>query len=125
VGALAMVLLLLLSADALAQKKQTVKLVINYGDGVQKHFTALAWREGMTVLDAMKLAREHARGIKFEYSGSGASAFLSAIDGVGNEGGGRNWIYRVNGSLGDRSFGSKALSSGDEVSWTFGTYGDE
>jgi hypothetical protein len=117
-------LVLLFAAGAHAQKKLTVRLVIDYGDGVQKHYTALPWREGMTVLDAMKAAKAHARGIEFAYSGSGSTAFLSSIDDVGNQGGGKNWIYRVNGELGDRSFGAKPLAAGDEVNWTFGSYGE-
>ena len=125
IAALLLVLVLSPNSSAQAQKPQTVKLVVNYGDGVEKHFTALPWREGMTVLDLMKQAREHPRGIKFEHAGEGEKAFLSAIDGVSNEGGGRNWIYRVNGEVGDRSFAVMPIAAGDVTNWTFGPYGDD
>lgn len=124
-GGLAAFLVLSLAVGAQAEPKQSVKLVIRYGDGVEKHFTALEWREGMTVLDAMKAAQDHPRGIKFEYAGKGEKAFLSSIDGVSNEGDGRNWIYRVNGEKGDRSFAIKTIAAGDVVDWTFGPLSDD
>ena len=97
----------------------TVRLVVDYGDGVAKHFNALPFRDEMTVLDAMKAAQEHRRGIKFEHRGSGATAFLTQIDEVKNEGSGRNWVYRVNDQLADRSFAVYRLKAGDTVLWKF------
>ena len=41
-----------------------VKLVVDYGDGVQKQFTQLPWKEGLTVLGATELAQRHSRPIK-------------------------------------------------------------
>jgi hypothetical protein len=103
-----------------------VRLEIDYGDGVEKHFTGRAWREGMTVLDAMRQAADSPHGIAFDHRGSGATAFLTRIDDVENEGGaGRNWIYRVNGRLADRSFGVYELEAGDTVQWRFSEYEDE
>ena len=99
-----------------------VSLTIDFGDGFQKRFTSLKWHEKMTVLDAMKLAADHPRGIRFEHRGSKATGFLTSIDGVKNEGRGRNWIYRVNGKLGDRSFAARNLVAGDAVLWKFGKY---
>jgi hypothetical protein len=102
-----------------------VCLRVDYGDGVQKDFTALPWHEGMTVERAMELATRHARGIAFRTRGSGDMAFLTSIDGLENEGSGeaaRNWIYRVNGQEADRSFAACPLNAGDEVLWTFGAY---
>jgi hypothetical protein len=96
-----------------------VRLIVDYGDGVQKHFTALPWKDGMTVLDAMKAAQEHPRGVKLQYRGSGATAFLTQIDDVKNEGAGRNWVYRVNDQLADRGFGVFQLKAGDTVLWKF------
>jgi hypothetical protein len=96
-----------------------VRLIVDYGDGVQKHFTALPWKAEMTVLDAMKAAQEHPRGVKLQYRGSGATAFLTQIDDVKNEGAGRNWVYRVNDQLAERSFGVFPLKAGDTVLWKF------
>jgi hypothetical protein len=104
---------------AAQEPAEAIRLIVDYGDGVQKHFTALPWKDGMTVLDAMKAAQEHRRGIKLQYRGSGATAFLTQIDDVKNEGADRNWVYRVNDQLADRSFGVFQLKAGDTVLWKF------
>lgn len=120
VSLLAMLVMTVSPAAASAQEPAAkVELVVNYGDGVEKRFTAVPWKEEMTVLDAMKHAQRHPRGIKFEYRGSGATAFLTQIDDLKNEGSGRNWIYRVNGELATRSFAIQELERGDAVLWRF------
>jgi hypothetical protein len=101
---------------------KSVRMVIAYGDGVEKHFTQLPWNDGMTVLDALKAAAQHPRGITFKYRGKGATAFLTQIDDLKNEGRQRNWIFRVNSKLADRSFGIVTLKPGDAVLWKFGEY---
>ena len=101
---------------------KTVRMVVDYGDGVQKHFTKLAWRDGMTVLDALTAAAKHPRGIKIKYRSKGATAFLTKIDELENEGRARNWVYRVNNKLADRGFGIFPLKPGDTVLWKFGEY---
>lgn len=111
------------AAAGIAAEKQRVQLVVDFGDGVQKHFTNLAWKEGLTVLDAVKAAEKHPRGIEVKVRGSGAIAFLTQIDDVKNEGGrGRNWIFRVNGKLADRSCGVFPLKPGDTILWRFQEY---
>ena len=105
------------------EKPRTVHLIVDYSDGCQKHFPSLAWREGMTVLDALKAAQAHPRGIRFEATGAGEAAFLNSIDGLANEGGGsgkRNWLFEVNGKLGNRSCGNFVLQASDTVKWMFG-----
>ena len=123
---LALPLLLIGEAGGQAEEPKpaeaSVKLTIDYGDGVQTVFTALKWREGMTVLDAMNDAKKHARGIKFQYRGKGQTAFLTQIADLKNEGRGRNWIFRVNGKLGEASFGVARLKAGDAILWKFGKY---
>ena len=57
-------------ALAAEPKAATVRLVVDYGDGAQVHFTALPWREGMTVLDALGAAQAHPHGITFSQRGS-------------------------------------------------------
>ena len=115
---------LLLGADAYGQSKdaKVVTLVIDYGDGVEKRFTQLRPPGQATVLDIMNLAEKHKRGITFEYQGKGATALLTQIDKLKNEGRGNNWIYRVNGKLGDRSFGVFRVKAGDTILWKFGKY---
>ena len=102
-----------------------IQLEIDYGDGVRKRLTALPWRAGMTVADAMELAAAHQRGIRYNQEGIGANALLRSIDDLNNEGGGpssRNWIYRVNGVRGDRSYAVCELQPGDTVLWSFEPY---
>jgi len=102
---------------------EIVGLTVDYGDGVQKVFTALPWRQAMTVRDLMQLAQEHPRGIRFASRGSGATELLTRIDDLDNQGTrGRNWIFHVNGKLADRSLGAYRLRPGDAVLWEFGKY---
>lgn len=112
------------AADAVDDVQgEHVRLVIDFGDGVEKHFTRLEWKDKMTVFDAMQLARQHRRGIRFEYRGKGATLLLTQIDDVKNQGaGGKNWIYRVNEKVGNRSIAIYPLKSGDTILWKFETY---
>jgi Domain of unknown function (DUF4430) len=110
------------AADA---KTPTVSMVIDYNDGVAVHFSALAHREGMTVLDALTTAAAHKHGITFAQRGSGTTAMLTKIGDLKNEGGGeksRNWILRVNGKLAQASMAATTLKSGDAVLWKFEPY---
>lgn len=100
-----------------------VLLTVDYGDGVQKKFTSIAWKDKMTILDMLNAVTQHRRGIRFKYRASGSIALLTSIDDLKNEGGkGKNWIYWVNQKLGERSFAIRSLSAGDHVLWRFGTY---
>src|SRR5262249_5926966 len=85
------------------RKAQSVRLVIDNGDGVIKTITGLPWAKGDTVLDVMNAAKGRRHGISFTYTGSGASAFLTGIDEVANEGGGKkNWQPWVNTGYADK-----------------------
>ena len=105
-----------------AESRPAVQLVVDYGDGVQVHFTALPWREGMTVVDALAAAQKHPRGIKVKQRGRGSASLVTAIDGVENEGSGRNWLFSVNGKSADVGAGSYQLAKGDTVLWEFKEY---
>lgn len=105
-----------------APKARTVLLIIDFGDHFQKHFTGITWSQKMTVKDVLQAASKHPRGIRFEYRGKGKTAFLISIDKLKNEGRGRNWVYRVNKKLGDRSFADFTVQPGDTILWTFGKY---
>jgi Domain of unknown function (DUF4430) len=101
---------------------QTVRLVVDYGDGATKTVNNLAWAKGSTVLDAMKAATARPHGISFSYTGSDAAAVLTRIDDVQNEGGGagkKNWQYWVNDAYGDRSFAIFELQAQDVVVWRY------
>lgn len=116
-------LLAVLSGQAaIGEEAKTVRVVIDYNDGSEKHFTAIAWKPEMTVYDATRAAQAHPRGIKFESKGKGATAFLTKIDDVKNEGRGRNWLFHVNGKQADCSFGVYKLNEGDTVLWKFDKY---
>jgi hypothetical protein len=105
-----------------AEEAKTVRLSIDYGDGVQKVFARLPWQEGMTAFDQLQAAARHPRGIKVTHQGKGATALVTAIDDVKNEGRGRNWMFDVNDKTADRGCGVWELKAGDAVLWRFDTY---
>lgn len=108
-----------------AEGKPSVAMTIDYGDGMEKRFSRIPHEDGMTVLAALNAAASHPRGIKFEKTGSGEAAMLTAIDGVANESGGaksRNWIYRLNGKLATVSFDAYTLEPDDVILWRFEKY---
>lgn len=105
------------TSSTTAPVRQAVSLSIDFGDGRRKDVAAVDWHEGMTVANVMRKTP----GVSIAQKGSGAGAFATAIDGVGNEGAdGNNWTYEVNGKSGDRSFALYELHPGDRVLWTFG-----
>ena len=112
------------AGDRAHAQSATVRLVVDYGDGVIKTVTGLPWAKGSTVLDVMNAAKERPHGITFSYTGSGSSAFLTRIDDVANEGGAaakKNWQLWVNTSYADRSFGVYEVQPLDVVFWRFTT----
>ena len=102
-------------AEAVNERAERVLLSINYGDGRLQNVT-VEWRDGMTVADVLQQEPR----ISLVTNGSGQSAFLTALNGVANEGaGGRNWTYTVDGKYADRSFAVYELQPNDHVLWTF------
>ena len=102
----------------------TVRLIVDYGDGASKTVANLPWAKSKTILDAMKAATTRPHGISFSYTRSGDSAVLTKIDDVQNQGGGagkKNWQYWVNGTYGDRSFAVSELQAQDTIVWRFTT----
>ncbi len=102
----------------------TVKMTVDYGDGVQKSFVRLPWKAEMTALDALRLADKHPRGIDAKWRGSGANTFLTQIDDLANEGLGandRNWLVYVNDELIDRSIGVFPLRKSARITWRYVT----
>jgi len=103
---------------------RTVSLILTYTEGVEKHYTMIPWSNEMTVLDAMKhaAAMPAPMGLTLDVTGGGETAFVRAIDGLRNEGGGRgarNWTYRVNDEPARASAGVVTLKPNDTVRWTF------
>ena len=114
-------------AKSLEATGKTFKLAIDYGDGVEKHYPKLAWREGLTVLEAMELTKDHPRGVKFatRNDAKGEAAFVDHIDNVHNEGGGkdaRNWTFKINGKKSPVGAGVQKLAENDTVVWKFGVF---
>jgi len=104
---------------------RTVCLRIVDGAGTEKRFSDLPWRSGMTVAQALDLAAERPPGFSYAKRGDGTGALLTRIDEQTNEGPGddsRNWIYRVNGQLADKSYAAYVLKPGDVILWTFSKY---
>ena len=104
-------------------KKAVVILTIDYGDGAQKRFPSIPWQRRMTVLDALEWAAKHPRGIDFFGKGNGSTKLISKIDDLQNSGAaGKNWVFRVNDKLGDRSCGIFAIQADDRILWKFERY---
>jgi hypothetical protein len=97
-------------------KPQTVRLTINLGDDREPVSVESRWHERMTVADLLNSEPR----TSITSTGSGASAFLTSLGGVRNEGAdGKNWTYRVNDKHADRSFAVYELQPNDHVLWTF------
>jgi len=62
-----------------AGAENTVRLIVDYGDGVAKTVGNLSWSKGITVLDAMKEAATRPHGLSFSSTGSGDGAMLVKI----------------------------------------------
>ena len=111
---------LLAAATAAQDAPPSVRLTIDYGDGVQKTFSALEWTEKMTVFAALQAAEKHPRGIKVRHTGAGETVFITAIDDLANEGqGGKNWRYTVSDKPARTSAGVAELKAGDTILWRF------
>lgn len=100
--------------------EQVVRVKIQRGDGAEVLEGTVPWTEGLTVFDALSGVSPP---IAVESTGQGEALFVKSIAGQANLGSaGDNWIYRVNGQLGDCSSGIYELEAGDEVLWSFGKY---
>jgi len=113
------------AAKSQGSTSRTVELVLDYGDGAQKRYSDIGWRQSMTVLDVLKAAQEHSHGVSFSARGSGETAMVTKIDDLTNQGGAsdaKNWIFRTNGRMGDESCGITEVHPGDTVLWKFGPY---
>ena len=104
-------------------KVSTVELTFDYGDGMQKRYPTLPWKDGMTVFDALTWAEKHPRGIKISSRGKGSTRLVSQIDDLKNGSAGKkNWIFRINDKLADRSCGVFKLKAADRILWKFDEY---
>jgi Domain of unknown function (DUF4430) len=105
-----------------AEETATVSLVVRYGDGLEKHFTNIPWREGMTISDALIASQKHARGIIYKTRGSGEFTLLTQIDDLENGKNDKYWRFEVNKKEGECSFVLVKLNPQDAVLWKYVTY---
>jgi len=106
----------------LAVAEEQIELTIDYGDGFQKRYTEITPRVDFTVIGVLEAAERHPRGVVFQSRGSGALAFVESIDGVANQGGGKqskNWRFYLNGQLAKQGAGAQKVDGGDRVLWKF------
>ena len=74
----------------------------------------------MTVADVLKAAEAFQPGIRFSQQGTGASGFLTSLEGVDNEGSQkRNWRFLVDGKLGETSFCIAEVQPGSSILWEY------
>ena len=80
--------------------------------------------QSTTVQDLLNEAESCDPPVNYTYVGSGASAYLTGIDGVENnqDDNGYYWVYFVNGQMPNVGFGAYELSDGDSVAWDYKHY---
>ncbi|QDU93683.1 DUF4430 domain-containing protein [Lignipirellula cremea] len=101
---------------------ETIHVAFVFDADTTKGYTVV-WSDKMTVQSALQLIAKSDQGVPFEHQGSGETAFLTAINGVKNEGVfGANWTYRVNDKAGSVSYAICPLAAGDRVEWRFGKF---
>ncbi len=100
----------------------TVDLKVNFNSDKKPISVAIPCSSESTVFSILERAK-NLGDVKFEATGSGETTFVSSIGGVANAGAsGDNWVYRVNGKLGDKSCGAFEVKPGDKIEWRFGKY---
>jgi hypothetical protein len=99
----------------------TTTVSIDFADGFELHIAVTEVPKEATVLDVMRLAAKHPRAPKFEIIGEGDESFLASIDDLATANG-KGWLYRVDGTLADRSIGAFVLEPGQDVQWRYGTF---
>lgn len=100
-----------------------VKLTIDTGDPKVTAVKVPYAGEKMTVRDLLQAAQP--QGITAVYQGEGEGAMLQSLQGIGNEGGGKeakNWIFYVNGKQATTSSAVYSLQPGDAIIWRFEKY---
>ena len=97
-------------------------LVIRFNGKAEDREFQVPCPPSSTVLTVMRSVPNGS--LEFEMIGAdNATAFIVSIGGVENEKNlGDNWVYRVNGKLGDKSSGLFPVQPGDSIVWSFGKY---
>ena len=100
------------------------KLRLKIVSGEEKQMFEIESSEKLkTVSDLLKYVADADESFKYKSRGSGRTFFITEINGQKNEGArGRNWIYTVNGKLGNKSAGLFEIKPGDEIEWNLKRY---
>ena len=100
------------------------KLRLKIVSGEEKQMFEIESSEKLkTVSDLLKYVADADESFKYKSRGSGRTFFITEINGQKNEGArGRNWIYTVNGKLGNKSAGLFEIKAGDEIEWNLKRY---
>ena len=100
-----------------------VELEIEFNSDRENILCSVPCSADSTVYEVLEVARSQG---DLDFSSTGQVAemrFVKSIGGVENlAAAGDNWVYRVNGKLGDKSSGLFSVSPGDRVVWAFGKY---
>ncbi len=104
---------------AQASSGSGVRVVIDYGNGVEKRYHDISWRAGFTAFDVLKVAAEMRPTSQVTAIGSGETLLVTSIDGFANGVDDRNWIFSVNDQKGRRSSAITAVNAGDTLRWSY------
>lgn len=98
----------------------SIKIIM---DDKTAEFELTAVSPDLSIAEVMKKVAEAEKEFSFKSRGRGDTFFVTEINGRKNEGArGRNWIFKVNGELGNKSAGSFKVKAGDKVEWNFQKY---
>lgn len=104
----------------------TVQVEIRFGSDREVIQSQVDCMNDSTVYSVLQAASIKG-GFTFESTGLlKGDKFITSIGGVDKlSGDGKNWIYRVNGVLGDKGAGMFAVKPQDRIAWSFGKYEPE
>lgn len=90
--------------------------------GVILEETEVEIQKDDTALDVLEKAVQE-KNIQLEYSGSGTTAYVKAINGLSelDRGAESGWLYRVNGEIPDEGAGTYIVQNGDHLEWFYTT----
>lgn len=110
-------------ADAERGEEISVAVQIRFNGQESDLDLDLTCPPGATVFEATRQALENHE-VAFEHvGGEGEMTFVKSIGGVANQqAAGDNWVYRVNGKLGNVGAGVREVAQGDQITWSFGSY---
>mgnify|MGYP001587061634 FL=1 len=92
---------------------QNITVEIDYGGLQQSRKVEIAWKQGITVLEALRSVT------KIETKQAGEFILVNSIDGVEGKNGDKAWYYDINGKRAT-SFANKCiLTEGDYMKWEY------